>query len=146
MDKIFYSPELTQILNQLIPNIPFTGSFELFEISKSINSSFDDFFTNGFANTEQTFLLISNELISNDLAKLTSGHKIELTEKGKLMKSQQTWEDYIKFLKLEEKAKRNDLWAKAYWVKYETIKTLITIILTAIVTAFITVMVTHITH
>lgn len=138
MNKIFYSPELTQILNQLIPNIPLTGSFELYEISKNNNISFDNFFTEGFANVEQTFLLISNALISNDLAVVRTGHKIELTEKGRLMKSHKTWELYIKFMELEEKSKRNDLWIKAYWVKYESIKTLITIIITAIITIILT--------
>lgn len=136
-EKIFYSPELTQILNRLIPDIPNIGSFDLFEISKNCNYSFDNFFTDGFANVEQTYLLISNELISNELAILCSGHKIELTEKGKLMKSHQTWENFVKFNELEKKAKKNELWTKAYWVKYEIIKKLITAIVTAIITVIL---------
>lgn len=133
-ELVFYSPELTQILNRLIPDIPNSGSFDLLETSKKGNYSFDNFFTDGFANVEQTYLLISNELISNDLATLCSGHKIELTEKGKLMKSHQTWENFVKFNELEKKARINDLWTKTYWVKYEFIKQLITAIITAIIT------------
>lgn len=128
--KIFCNPELTQILNKLIPFIPVNGSFDLYEISKINEISFIDFFTDGLAKVEENYMQITNELIATDIAHLTKGNKLELKEKGKELIKHKTWEKYIDYINLEEKAKKNEMWTKAYWGRYEFIKTIITVLIT----------------
>jgi hypothetical protein len=130
MEKIFYNPELTQILNKLIPYIPVNGSFNLYEISKTIEVSFDDFIIDGLAKVEENYIQIANELIANDLALLRKGNELELKEKGKELIKLKTWENYIDYIKLEEKAKKNEMWTKAYWGRYELIRTAIIVLVT----------------
>src|SRR4051794_36959791 len=124
MDKVFYFKELTEILNLLIPIIPENNDFVLYEIAKNNGIRHADLFTDGLINVEQTFITISNGLIANNLARLVNDSKIQLTDQGKELKKRKTWENYVDFLELKDKAEIAELKAKAYWIKTEAIKTI----------------------
>ena len=137
MDKVFYFKELTEILNLLIPIIPENNDFVLYEIAKQNSIRHADLFTDGLINVEQTFINISNGLIVNNLARLVNDSKIQLTDQGKVLKKRKTWENYVDFIELQDKAEIAGLKAKAYWIKTEAIKTIVIVIITSILTIII---------
>jgi len=116
MDKVFYYFEWTEILNKLLPKIPIHQDFDLYQIAQEAKISYEELFTDSFANVEQTYIQISNGLIANGFAELVSGHKIKLTEEGIRLQKAGNWMKYQKRLKLEQQASYWDTFMKAKWL------------------------------
>lgn len=117
MDKYFYSPEWTTILNSLLDKLPVDDEFNLFDISKELKTEYKNTFTSWFSTSEKTYIDITNGLIANNLARLSSRSAIILTEEGKQLKELGSWIEYQNLLNLKRRATYWRTFRDAKWLQ-----------------------------
>lgn len=130
-NKTFYSPEYTIILNSLIKFFPYSLAFNLYEIQKEEQLTYDNFFSEGFKHSLETYKIISDYLIYNDFAKPSSNNSeyIILTDKGRDLIKTGSYEKFVEFDTLKREAEIADLVAKKYYWYIEFIKIIVPFLL-----------------
>lgn len=117
MDKYFYSPEWTTILDSLLDKLPVDDEFNLFDITKELEIKYKNTYTSWFSTSEKTYIDITNGLIANNLARLSSRSTVILTEEGKHLKELGSWLKYQNRLNLEKQATYWKTFRDAKWLQ-----------------------------
>jgi hypothetical protein len=119
---IFYTSELTTILDSLINYFPYRLAFKLYDIQQKEKLTYDNLFADGFTNNENVYNDLTKYLVYNDFAISSADSYIILTDKGRLLIKSGSYKNFVDFEELEQQAKINDLKAKKYYKLIEFLK------------------------
>ena len=82
---IFYTSELTTILNSLIKYFPYRLAFKLYDIQQKEKLSYVNLFIDGFTINENVYNELTKYLVYNDFATFSTDNYVVLTDKGRFL-------------------------------------------------------------